>query len=120
MSRSIPLHRFTSLAAQVASMFRSARIGYWTHARLLEERDATLFAHPDYKLLTRYELGYIRGAWDSLVNETYNRDLEWAFDVGAELPVKLDEATQEQRALILTESDKRGHHYWKGTAKPFT
>jgi hypothetical protein len=90
-----------------------------THASMIEQIAEDVWNHPDFKRLTRYEVGYVRGFSDYRMRSIYSL-LYFAYEIDGKVMTFDEWRTMNpggNPAEVFTNNN--GNHYWKETTKPY-
>ena len=113
MAKRYRVVRFNDFKTRISGIYMRVHIYHLSHDRQMEILTAELYNHPDWKRLTRYELGYLRGLMDAKQNELWNAVI-WRLgpSSGPTRDVHT-EWTEEMSALCRIPGALYGGHFWK-------
>ena len=113
MAKRCRVVRFNDFKGRIADVFSRVRIFHLTHDKQVELMAESIYKHPDFKRLTRYEVGYLRGLQDAMQSALW-QDVIWRLGPSSG-PVRdvHSEWTDEMSELSRTPGALYGGHFWK-------
>ena len=117
-------NRFRAFRIRVNDVFSRVHRFHLSHDEQLALLTKYVYEHPDYKRLTQYELGYLRGLIDTKQNEVWNAVI-WRLGPSTG-PTRdaMSTWTDEMSTLCRIPGALYGGHFWKDrpdvTYTPYT